>query len=356
MNIPAPREVDAAWLTEQLQRAGYGDTEVASFTSEQIGTGQIGQCHRYRLAYKSRDPGVPDTLVGKFPSDDEVSRATAVTLRNYYIEVRFYQQLAPNLSIRTPRCYFAEIIDEGPEFALLLEDLAPARQGDQIGGCDAVVAQQAALALVGLQAPYWCDEGLREFDWLNPAPDDTGLNLVDLYRHTLPGFTERFGELLSAEQLELFNALGQAESPYLFQPPERWFCLEHGDYRLDNMLIDDRGDSPGIAVVDWQTYRIGKPLNDVAYAIGAGMLPEHRREAEADIVRDYHAALCEAGVQDMDWEDCWREYRAATLSGFPITVIASVMAGRTERGDAMFHAMADRHSRHALDHDAAEFL
>ena len=40
-----------------------------------------------------------------------------------------------------------EIEGEGPEFALLLEDLAPAKQGDQLAGCSAEVAEEAGLTL-----------------------------------------------------------------------------------------------------------------------------------------------------------------------------------------------------------------
>jgi hypothetical protein len=348
--------VTPGWLTEQLQRAGHAGAVVESFSSERIGTGQIGQCHRYTLDYRAWNSSAPATLIGKFPSDDEQSRATAVALRNYYLEVCFYRELAGQLSIRTPHCYYADIVGEGPEFALLLEDLQPARQGDQLKGCSPAVAGRAVLELVGLQAPFWCDERLHDLAWLANSPDAVASGVQELYRQTLPGFRERYAGLLAPEQMAIFDALGESADPALFRAPERWFCLEHGDYRLDNMLIDERGDELAIAVVDWQTYRVGKPLNDVAYAIGAGLLPDDRRPAEESIVRAYHKALCEAGIDNLDWEECWKEYRQATLSGFPITVIASVMAGRTERGDAMFLAMADRHSRHALDHGAASFL
>ncbi len=39
-----------------------------------------------------------------------------------------------------------------------------------------------------------------------------------------------------------------------------------------------------------------------------------------------------------------------------MAVVASMIVQQTERGDAMFTAMAARHSRHAIDIGAAEFL
>ena len=141
----------------------------ADFTRTQIGTGQIGKCIRFALELDGDDPTAPRSLVGKFPSDDPTSRATGVALKNYIKEVSFYRTMQKRVSISTPRCYYAEIEGEGPNFALLLEDLSPARQGDQLAGCSADVARAAVLELVGLHAPSWCDESLLGIDWLGAA-------------------------------------------------------------------------------------------------------------------------------------------------------------------------------------------
>ena len=151
--IPTPDSITAEFLTEQLREAGHAGVEVRGFTGERIGTGQIGQCIRYQLDLAGGDGSAPRQLVGKFPSDDPQSRQTGVQFRNFLKEVCFYRELQPRLAIRTPRCYFAAIEGEGPEFMLLLEDLAPAVQGDQLGGCSPAVARAAVLELVGLHAP-----------------------------------------------------------------------------------------------------------------------------------------------------------------------------------------------------------
>ena len=133
--IPTPETVTPQWLTERLREAGHRDAVVRGFRATRIGTGQIGLCIRYELDLAPTESGVPRSLVGKFHSDDPTSRATGVQLRNYLKEVSFYRELRSRVDVAAPRCYFAEIVDEGPEFALLLEDLAPAVQGDQLAGC-----------------------------------------------------------------------------------------------------------------------------------------------------------------------------------------------------------------------------
>ena len=352
--IPTPASVDAEWLTAALRSAGHPQVRVEGFQAQQIGTGQIGKCIRYTLDL-SGDPTAPVSLVGKFPSDDPLSRATGVQLRNYIKEVSFYQELQARLSIRTPRCYFADIIDEGPDFALLLEDLAPARQGDQLAGCSEGVAHAAVLELVGLHAPSWCDSTLRGIGWLG-EPDAAGREmLIGLYQAQIPGFLDRYGARLAGDEAQIIEAVGTSPN-ILGQPLTEPFCLVHIDYRLDNLLIDAAQSPPSVTTVDWQSITLGNPMTDVAYFMGAGLLPEDRRPVEARIVRDYHAALTAAGVDGYHWDDCWRDYRRASFSGFPVTVIASMLVQQTERGDAMFTTMARRHARHALDLGAAAFL
>jgi aminoglycoside phosphotransferase (APT) family kinase protein len=125
----------------------------------------------------------------------------------------------------------------------------------------------------------------------------------------------------------------------------------HGDFRLDNLLFG----GPRVAVVDWQTVKIGPALSDVAYFIGSALLPEVRRDHEAALVRSYHHQLAEAGVT-LPWDECWADYRRYPFDGLLMGIVASMLVARTPRGDDMFMAMVDRHGRQALDLGSAEFL
>jgi len=354
-NLPTPESIDRDWLTAQLRRAGHVGATVRDFTTTQIGTGQIGKCIRYELDVHG-DPTAPPSLVGKFPSDDELSRATGVGLRNYYREVSFYRLLASRLEIRTPRCYFAEIEGEGPEFALLLEDMRPAQQGDQLAGCSPEIARAAVHELVGLQAPSWRDESLKQYDWLHqPTVGDTS-DPMGAYAQFVPGFLDRYRAQLEPAQARIIARVAESPRCPLYERATDLFCLEHVDYRLDNMLIDARTSPPHVSVVDWQSVKVGKPLNDVAYFLGAGLVPAVRREVERAIVNEYHRALTKAGVGDLAWDRCWDEYRRGAFAGFGVTVIASMIVQQTERGDRMFVTMARRHSQHAIDLGGEAFL
>ena len=353
-SIPTPEQIGTAWLTDRLREAGHPGVRVRAFTATRVGTGQIGKCIRYALELDG-DPTAPRSLIGKFPSDDPTSRQTGVALRNFIKEVSFYRTLAGRVTISVPRCYYAAIDGEGPEFALLLEDLAPARQGDQLAGCSTEVAHAAVLELVGLHAPSWCDESLRGIDWLGEPNEATAELIRGLYRAQLPGFLARYGARLEHDEVAVIERVGESTG-LPFEPHADPFALVHVDYRLDNLLIDEGARPPRVFVVDWQSVTLGNPLADVAYFLGAGLLPDARRAAEEAIVRSYHQALGQAGVTAYPFARCWDDYRRGTFAGFVVTVIASMMVEQTARGDEMFVVMARRHSRHALDLAADSLL
>jgi aminoglycoside/choline kinase family phosphotransferase len=350
-----PEALTPDWLTAALTGGGHlRDTSVVDVTLRPLGTGQM--CDSVRVTPSYDPPGAgPATLVAKLPAADPTSRATAVAMRSYEKEVRFYQQLAPHLPVRTPAVYHADIEVASGSFVLLLEDMAPARQGDQLTGCTPAMAQVAVDELVRLHAPRWDDPALRELDWLHPDPDADRSASVALLAMLWDGFRERYAADLPAHVHQAGDVLFANMDAYLV-PADDGRTIVHGDYRLDNLLFDATPGGTPVAVVDWQTCTVGPGAADVAYFVGAGLLEDDRRAVEADLVRRYHDALVAAGIAGYSFERFWRDYRHGTWAGLIMAVGASMMVQRTERGDRMFMAMASRHARHALDLDASDVL
>lgn len=341
------------WLTHVLASAGVLDgATVTDVDLTPVGTGQLATSVRLRLRYDKPVPA-PPTLVAKLPATDPTSLATAKTLRAYEVEVRFYQELAPDLPIRTPAVHCADIDVDSGRFVLLMEDLAPARQGDQLAGCSVAEAALAIGELVKLHAPRWGDPALAGYDWLHR--DNERALLLEIAPPLWGGFCERYADRLGPEVHEAGSALFADFGRYLAGDEGPW-TIVHRDFRLDNLLFGDRGGSVPIAVVDWQACTHASGLIDVAYFIGAGLLTDVRREHERDLVRRYHDGLVAAGVRDYGWEQCWTDHRLGSFAGFLTAVVAPMMVERTERGDDMFMAMVRRHARHVLDLDAPALL
>ncbi|MEE2807046.1 MAG: hypothetical protein VYB10_08105, partial [Actinomycetota bacterium] len=55
-------------------------------------------------------------------------------------------------------------------------------------------------------------------------------------------------------------------------------------------------------------------------------------------------------------DEFWLNYRRFSWSGFLMAMLASMIVGRTERGDSMFVAMANRHAAQIFDLGATEFV
>src|SRR3972149_11119526 len=107
--VSDPAKADARWFTEVLQHTGVlGHAVVTQVGRQRIGTGQIGQNVAFSLTYDRPAPGTPTSVVGKFPSPEQQSRATAKALRLFEHEVRFYQEIAGTVDLRVPACYLAD--------------------------------------------------------------------------------------------------------------------------------------------------------------------------------------------------------------------------------------------------------
>lgn len=314
--------------------AGVLGRPVGGLAVEQVGTGQIGTCFRVRTS----DGGDPATVLVKLPPPDPGARDMMIGA--YRAEVRFYQRIADTVAVRTPACHLAEIAEDTGDFVLVLEDLAPAQQGDQIAGCSVEQARDAVVNLAGLHGRRWCDATLLEVDTLTlNGPAEIEL-LLEMYPPTTDLFLHGLGDLIAPEDAEVLRGCVDVAEPWLLGRAER-FGLVHGDYRLDNLLFP-AGGGPGVVAVDWQTLSLGLPARDLAYFLGTSLLVEDRRSHERDLVAAYHQALTSYGVSGYPLEDCWDDYAFAMIQGPLVSVFGCAYGTRTGRGDRMFAAMVER--------------
>ncbi len=346
--------VTPAWLTEVLQGAGAigEDSSVLAVEGSPIGTGQIGDNVRFALRYEG--PPGPRTVVGKFGSSNPASAAAGVSMRLYETEVAFYRELAPTLDVARPRCYFAAVTPGTAQAVLLMEDLAPAVQGDQIAGCSVEEAELAMDEAARLHGPRWADPGLASVEWLGRNGSGGG-GLESALSMVWDGFVERYRASVLPVTLEAGKQLAEL-APLLSSSTPRVTTPTHYDFRLDNMLF---GGPPGrgLTVVDWQTVQLGAGARDVAYFLGNAFEPDVRRGCErALLARYHHRLLDDYGVDDYPFDHCWNEYVRFSYSSLAMAVFASMVVGRTDRGDAMFMAMANRSAQMAADLDAAAVI
>ncbi|MCC6921135.1 MAG: phosphotransferase [Alphaproteobacteria bacterium] len=348
-------DVTEAWLTQALRQAGVlRDAKVIGLTTRRVGNGMFGDSVRFGITYDRAEDEAPASVVGKFASKDPVSRANGASVGLYETEINFYRSFRSSVDIRTPRPYVVDIDDATKEFTLILEDLTPARGGDQLTGCsidDAVRAMDQAAALHG---PRWGDPALLEIPWMNRR-GDTNAFIQEGFKGYFGEFHARYCDMLEPEYMAECQRFSDQIGQY-FAPRPTPPAPQHTDFRLDNMLFDAKGGSVPLAVLDWQSISTGSAMLDVAYFIGAGLLPDVRRQHEERLVRHYLDRLRGYGVTGYGWDTAWLHYRLGLLQGVFTAIFASVVTGRTERGDQMFMTMARRHCQHSIDLESLKAL
>lgn len=342
-----PEEFDPRWVEETFS-APSGSLQ--SLTHEPVGTGQV--CDSFRFTCDWQDDGYPVSFVAKCPSADPISRGAAAIFHLYDMEVGWYRDVAGQSGVGCPRCYHAAIGEDETQFVLMLEDMAPASQGDQLTGAALIQVQSAIREAAALHS-YRPKTGMLEnYSWLLH-----GQSNGDYMRQSLPAiypeFRKRFSSRLSADILDMGAELIAKFGAYLDVEPAN-ACITHSDMRLDNILFDDGGKRA--ILVDWQTATLGNGANDIAYLIGTSFAdPAVRAAEEKGLVSDYLAQLSAHGIEQ-DHDLFWRDYRRLAFSGFIMAINASIHVEQTERGDEMFAVMAERPAQMALDLESLSLL
>ncbi len=342
-----PEEFDPRWVEEIL---GAPSGSLQTLTHKPVGTGQV--CDSFRFTCDWQDAGYPASFVAKCPSADPVSRGAAAIFHLYDMEVGWYRDIADQSGVGCPRCYHAAIGEDETQFVLMLEDMAPAQQGDQLAGATLIQVQSAIREAAALHSFMPETGSLEDYSWLLH-----GQGNGDYMRQALPAiypeFCKRFADRLSADILDMGAELIAKFGTYLDVEPANP-CITHSDMRLDNILFDEGGERA--ILVDWQTATLGNGASDIAYLIGTSFAdPAERASVEKALVKDYLAQLAARGIEQ-DHDLFWQDYRRLAFSGFIMAINASIHVEQTERGDEMFAVMAERPAQMALDLDSLSLL
>jgi len=349
-------ELTVGWLTDALRSTDTIDTQttVSEFSWDLLGDGEgfLGDLARVRLAYDGGDG--PATAVVKVPTRKPENRGFGLLIKAYENEARFYNELAADVSVRTPANYFSAIEDNTRSSAIvervldllpervtlmllgrlaaaagksdrralvMIEDLDTARIGDQVAGASLADAERALDILAEFHAMFWNSPKLSA-KWLARL-DDSVLVAHGLYERAWPVFEERFRDQIQGRNREVLDAITARGPDLLRRICEGPLTLLHGDFRMDNLAFFDGADPPA-GMIDFQGVVVGHPVADLAYFIRPNMDPDLADASEDDLLERYHAGLVRHGVSDYpldslrdDYElgQLWLLHRGVTLIG-----------------------------------------
>ncbi len=314
--IPAsPEEVGPGWVNAALWGDSAGGTStVSEVSSEAIGQGAglQAQVLRLHLAYKKGPGRGPATLILKLASTDPHVRATAVALGFYEREVRFYRDLAHQVGLMSPKCYWCDFDFETGSFGILLADLGPLASEDELCGISSGRLDTAIGSLADLHNHWWGAPDLQACGWLPRAISADAHGAVESFRQLWPVFLQESGEGLPAATLHLdgddfADAMHHALDDLACRP----WTLAHGSFRLDNLFFT--GAPEHVVAIDWQKCSRTVGAFDIAYLLTQSTSVELRRERQWDVLRAWHERLSSKVKNSYSYEDAVADYRLSVL-------------------------------------------
>jgi hypothetical protein len=355
--LSIPKQVDdvtTEWLSEAL------GAKVAKVQSVAIaaGVGFLGKLARLTLTYADAAPNQPHTVIVKLPTLDVGSRQLARLFRFYEREVRFYRELAPRIGIRVPKLLHGDFDAESGDFVLLLEDMAPARVGDQLESCTPEQARVAVREAASLHAAWWRKPELDGLGWMPFANDPVHLSAEPTYQACWPGFMKFTGAGLSDPVKRIGERLATRINRIQHAIMERPMTIVHGDYRLDNLFFAAPQQGGVLfAAIDWQIAFRGNGTFDVGYMLAGNLTVSGRRAQEQELLRLYHDRLVTGGVHNYDFAGCLRDYKLSALFCLVYVVISiATLDPANARGVALFHAWLERVGTAILDLEAEQVM
>jgi hypothetical protein len=358
VKLPAsPQEVGADWLTRALRETGVITTSAVTSLDHEIigeGVGVLGQLARFQLTYDKPEVGAPASLVGKFPAKTQENRDLANLFRFYEREVRFYEQIADDVELRTAQRYYSHFDDETNDFILLMEDLGSARCGNQVAGCAREEAATTILNMAPFHATWWNKVDTPRLEWIPYGNDPINHFAESSYNDGWENFARNFGDRLSPRAMAIAERLKTkiiAIEDAFAAPPR---TIVHGDLRYDNLFFGAEGE---MAVADWQIVLRARSPYDVGYFMSQSVNPADRKAIEMGILRRYHDKLLEHGVTDYTFDQCLDDYRVSAM----FCLVYPVVAGgnldlANARGVELVTTMLDRSIATILDLDCDEMI
>ena len=375
MSLSIPEQLDdltPEWLTAALRESGEltASTTVTSAEQQILGEGEgfLGDIVRLTLSYDGGEG--PGTVIAKLPK--LANRAMGELLGAYERESCFYNEMAADLPLTTPRMYYGDfdrdvtserqeaalkLADRTPRlltglmtrmgmwvsgrkkrrYILLLEDIGDAEPGDQLTGVSPERCATVLAAIARMHAAYWESETLQNRFWLVPLSIDARIR-NGLFKDSQQTFRERFAHLIDDrfdQAMAWTLEHGEAAARSLDRGAPA--TLVHCDPRLDNVAF--RNGEP--IVFDWQLVRHGPAAYDVAYFL-SGACADLTREDEVELLQGYLAALEEAGVDGYSYEALERDYHLGLLTAMQTLTATDMMDMGEGRGLQLMAAWYER--------------
>jgi hypothetical protein len=281
MTIPAGDALlSSEWLRRTLETSPTwpdGAVRVVSATRIGVDYGLSGRIHR--VVAETR--GGPVSFVVKQEGSAQVER-----------ELLFRSRFGERLRGCIAECFGGTSDSKSGSGVLVLEDVAPALQGDVLRGCTHAQAEAVVRALARVHGTSWevqDDLVPPSLPRWRPIPMER-----DRWADRLGRARERFPEILNRSLLAEVHDLPEevaSSVEQLIRGPASWI---HVDAHLDNVLWRPNGTA---VLLDWGNAAIGPPPVDLARFFIEGVVDASQPERVGGLVSTYAEELRVQGAR-----------------------------------------------------------
>lgn len=346
-------EITVEWLTSLLRNAGHLTSgSVTSVDVEaEVFSGAIASLASLRLTYSDDAKGhLPTQLLLKSSKENLHEERLALGRK----EVEFYRAgVSQDLPI--PRCYDLASNPETGHTHILMEDLStthfhhPAPIPPSPDHCELIVD-----CLSRIHAHWWesPDLGGGIGDPYNPSKlKENRRRLLG----TIPAFMDYLGPSLLSGQRRMYERILQSDiltrHDVRLRKPKN-ITLIHGDSHTGNFMLPHDLETGRAVAIDWHLWGIYIGTTDLAFFIAHKWSARRRAEFEQPLLRRYHQALIEYGVEGFGWDDCWHDYRESVI----LAALIPIGQFRRKQHDGLVWSGIECSSAAYEDLDCAELL
>lgn len=335
-----PQEVTTGWMNYALCEAGICDAgAIRDIKVERLGPqaqGLLSSICRVRISYEAEEPGLPATVVIKFPPESEAAQELGNSYSAFERELMFYRKLAGRSPIRTPKCYFNFMDAENFIYILVLEDVGGWTPATQETGLTINQTRSAVQAISKFHGYWWDSEELEGLKWM---PEEN--------RSSVHGFGDNWKDF-SAEHREVLSDRDIAAGDLIARSGQKIHDLSrisprtiiHYDYRADNMMFNENDE---ILIVDWQMASRLFGAFDVVRAVCGSHHGLLERSHHEEFLNIWYEGLLALGVRDYTIESAWDDYRLGIIYASYIPVGAHhFLSHEGSKGVSLLRAMVER--------------
>ncbi|MEM7119021.1 MAG: phosphotransferase [Chloroflexota bacterium] len=313
------------WLTAHLRENGYlAQGEVTAVNCSPTIERMAAFITPLKISYSAdTPPSAPTALIHKLFRSSH--------FRGGIAEVPFYSKIVTSVAnAAVPQCFGSYINYETKLAALLLQDISQTHNQlpwpipDNL--LDEAALHQFADEILKFHTHWWQHPQLNDDLFLRPhggplrmvqaiTPDGIrqhAANIMQLF----PEMVAKLGDKFRPHWHGIYERAIEKWPELLIQRTQngQGVTLIHGDYHLFNTYFPNDPSAHGLMILDWETYKRGLGVYDLAYPMTLSLMAHRRRQLERPLLRYYHTQLLAAGIENYGWDDCLADYRLSVLA------------------------------------------